>query len=182
MSARSFAVLLAFACLTASVEVIGAPADAAPDQVRPARTDAHGDPLPPGVIARLGSTRLFQSDVEELAFSPNDDILGARSYDGHLHLWDVRSGKEIHSFWTPGHNLPSPFAFSPDSNLIAFAHADKTVRICETATGKERDKIDAFADTVKNLVVDPAGNSIAMTGDTDSREPASCRAGPIHIR
>ncbi|QJW97502.1 hypothetical protein FTUN_5076 [Frigoriglobus tundricola] len=93
---------------------LAAPPVAAP---RPG-TDAHGDPLPAGAIARLGSVRFRPgASVAALAFSPDGKQLaswGEAVYrHGQLSLWDTASGREVRSVrtswnrfvalaWTPG--------------------------------------------------------------------------------
>src|SRR4051812_30868307 len=78
--------------------VILAPASllAAGDKPAP-RVDHHGDPLPDGAVARLGTTRLRHADeISALAFSPNGKMLASGSWDGQLSVWDAESGKELH--------------------------------------------------------------------------------------
>jgi RNA polymerase sigma factor (sigma-70 family) len=54
--------------------------------------DAYGDPLPPGVLARMGSTRLRQSStIECLAFAPDGKTIA--SGGRNVYLWDVLTGK-----------------------------------------------------------------------------------------
>ena len=88
-----------------------------------ARIDAWGDPLPPGVVARLGTGRLCQPDVWCIVFSPDDKTLAALDHAGGLRLWDVRTGKELWRFEGPGYGGyrpgDSPVAFSADSKLVA---------------------------------------------------------------
>src|SRR5437588_5898507 len=58
----------------------------------PARVDAFGDPLPPGAIARLGTTR-FRVPSTWLGFSKDSKSLLCNGYErGLLHL-DVLTGK-----------------------------------------------------------------------------------------
>ncbi len=158
-----------------------APGEAAPGKTEPARTDADGDPLPPGVVARLGSARLAQTGVVQLAFSPNDEVVAALDFDGHLSLWEVRSGKELWSIRTPGNYRCSPFAFSADGKLIAFARADNTIRVCETSTGKERQKLDGLADSVTQLAFDPRGRYLAAACDNGAQGAKRAQAGSVQL-
>jgi RNA polymerase sigma factor (sigma-70 family) len=70
---------------------------AAPPQVAsaPARLDQLGDPLPPGAMARLGTTRFRPgSHITHLAFSPDGRRLA--SWSGHvLSICDAASGREL---------------------------------------------------------------------------------------
>jgi WD40 repeat protein len=147
-----------------------------PTQKEPVRTDAAGDPLPPGVIARLGSTRLFHYSVDLLAFSPDNRILASAGLVDTCILWDVKSGKELRRL-----ELPAPadgrieirsIAFSADSKLIAVGGAQKhgasvdqnMVRVWEIATGKERHAFGDLPSTPFRLAFDPLGRYLAWGG------------------
>jgi WD40 repeat protein len=157
--------------------------DSAADKTGPVRTDATGDPLPPGIIARLGSSRLFQPSVDSLTFSPDGKILAAVGMAGHLHLWEVSSGKELQHFQTPPFHSWSaswmPVAFSPDGKLVALGCADNSfrrlpggppgeglpaVRVWETATGKERPKFEGLPGQMTQLQFHPGGRYLAAGG------------------
>src|ERR1700761_5096612 len=64
----------------------------------PVRLDALGDPLPPGAVARLGTTRLRgQEVITSLAISP-DSKLAATINDGmcgSVHIWDLSTGRLV---------------------------------------------------------------------------------------
>jgi WD40 repeat protein len=70
---------------------VGGLAVAEPD----GRTDALGDPLPDGAVARLGSLRWQPIDrVTQLAFSPDGKRLVSGG-DAGLSVWDAASGREL---------------------------------------------------------------------------------------
>src|SRR5579871_6084004 len=124
--------------------VIGQPGRGAP----PARTDQYGDPLPAGVVARLGTTRLTLGSARFLTFSPDGRYLAAHNGMEDLHVWDVASGNEVLGIMTPsfaGFGTGwRPLAFSPDSKALALACRDDKerfsrmamVRIWEVASGE----------------------------------------------
>src|SRR5262245_43625467 len=58
------------------------------------RADLHGDPLPEGVLARLGTVRLRPGEPEfRIAVSPDGKTL-ATAEAQTLRFWDLASGKE----------------------------------------------------------------------------------------
>jgi WD40 repeat protein len=87
-----------------------------------ARTDRHGDALPPGAVARLGSARfLHPDDVGAVAFAPDARRLATLTWrDERSVLWlrEVPSGKKVGRF-----PLPFPvargLAYSRDGRLLA---------------------------------------------------------------
>jgi WD40 repeat protein len=59
------------------------------------RTDRLGDPLPPGAIARIGTTRLqLDREIQALAVAPDGKRIAAIS-DSMLGVWDLPSGKQL---------------------------------------------------------------------------------------
>jgi WD40 repeat protein len=58
------------------------------------RKDLYGDPLPPGAIARIGTTRLwYGSQVYALAYTPEGKALIGSGMDETVWLWDTTTGK-----------------------------------------------------------------------------------------
>ncbi len=143
--------------------------DAAPDsgKTEPPRTDLAGDPLPPGVVARLGTLRLFQARVDVLAFAPDAKTLAALDHFGTLCLWDVQTGKLLQRFRAPPLDRPpvgAPLAFSPDGKLIALACGDEAVRVWEVASGKQRHTFGHLGERITQVAFDPRGKRLAAGG------------------
>jgi WD40 repeat protein len=104
-------------------------------------TDAHGDPLPKGAVARLGTIRYRLGEVGEFALSPDGKTLAAESSTG-VFLWDIETGLPtgVHlpfsnrdSYWTPSNN--GSLIFTADGKTILRVQ-NQVVRAYDVATGK----------------------------------------------
>jgi RNA polymerase sigma factor (sigma-70 family) len=103
--------LLALGGLVAAAGVAGHQPPPAPEQhppqtpaatrdapERPARTDAAGDPLPEGALARIGTVRFRHPDhVSRLAITADGKVLLSQAVDG-IRTWNVATGKELNHF------------------------------------------------------------------------------------
>src|ERR1700722_16302021 len=82
----------------------------------PPKLDQYGDSLPPGAVARYGTTRLRHGpEPLGLGFSPDGEMLGSisPSEDG-IRLWDPKTGKELFRL-----NSPATFAaFARDGSIV----------------------------------------------------------------
>src|SRR5262249_42863439 len=66
---------------------------------QPPKVDPHGDPLPPGAIARLGTVRWRHGDgAIFVAFLPGGKTLLTVGRDETVREWDVATGKERRRF------------------------------------------------------------------------------------
>jgi WD40 repeat protein len=154
--------LAASLCLAALGEPVASTAEGPADKPESPRTDSSGDPLQAGVVARLGTTRLFQPGVFFLAFSPDDKILAGLDKNGSLRLWEVSSGKELQHFQTPRLRQNTGMAaFSKDGKLVALGTADNTVHVWEVTTGKERHTFAGLPAAINQLRFDPRGRYLA---------------------
>src|SRR5689334_395502 len=88
----------------------------APKVCEPMRLDRYGDPLPHGVVARLGTERLTLNNAI-FTFSPDGRRLAAHDNNRQLRVWEVDSGKEVLRLATGDYTLwwGVPLVFSPDS-------------------------------------------------------------------
>jgi WD40 repeat protein len=109
----------------------------------PPRQDCHGDPLPEGAVARMGTTRLRHSDgVSHVVYSPNGQSLASLSRDRTLRVWDAKAGRQLQVFQEPDLDYYA-VAFSPDSTKLAAAGGDPFhggnagLRFFDLGTGKE---------------------------------------------
>jgi WD40 repeat protein len=124
-----------------------------------AKVDAFGDPLPAGVLMRLGTVRLQNADYA--AFTPDGKTLITIA-DNRLDAWDTKTGRAMQGFpqvrdWTHAKAL----AISPDGKLLAVAHdAAYSFDICELPSGKLLHRHQGGGDLIDCIY------SIAFTTDS----------------
>jgi WD40 repeat protein len=68
--------------------------------------------------------------LSAVAYAPGGALVATAGRDGHIRLWDPRSGKTAAVLY--GHTGPVPsLVFGPDGRLLASAGSDRTVRLWE---------------------------------------------------
>ncbi len=109
---------------------------------------------------------LARSDfVTRVVFSPDGSRIAGASLRGDgVRLWNVATGDLM---WSA---VPAPgavrIAFSSDGRYLAAACADRTVRVFESATGRETRKLTGHTATVEAIAFTPTGNRV-LTGGQD---------------
>jgi WD40 repeat protein len=156
---------------------------------QPVRKDAHGDPLPPGALLRLGSLHFRHAGpITYVAFPDKKSVITA-SQDGTIRLWDLDSGKEIRRYGKAdggargaadprqealqalvaaqrqlrGGYYPQgtgSLALSPDGKTLAVPVNANTVQLYEVSTGKDIRQIKA-ANGVGVLAFSPDSKVLA---------------------
>jgi RNA polymerase sigma factor (sigma-70 family) len=126
------------------------------------RVDCHGDPLPEGTLARLGTLRLRHGGkwIRSVAFSPDGKTVLSGGEDHAVHLWDVATGKRIRTL----QGGPA-VAFSPDGKTVASAGGeDGTVCLWDAADGKEIRILRGHQKWISSVVFSPDGKTVASGG------------------
>jgi WD40 repeat protein len=142
----------------------------------PPRSDAHGDPLPDGVLARLGTLRWRADGMIVLtAFLPDGKSLLTVSHDCLAQVWERDGGKELRRFDAAGAALGDPtvaflgarrnkVALSGDGKVLACPGRDGAIHLWDVSRGKELAKIgDGRA--ANQLALSPDGKTLAVTLD-----------------
>jgi RNA polymerase sigma factor (sigma-70 family) len=99
------------------------------------RTDAHGDSLPPGAVARLGTVRFCHEGwLQQFALSPDGRTLAAVAGKS-VAFWDFATGRLTRRL-TFRRDMFC-LAFAPDGKSLAVAGADCVVSLFDSSSGKE---------------------------------------------
>jgi WD40 repeat protein len=104
--------------------------------------------------------------VLSTVFSPDGERIASASQDGKIKFWDVRTGRELHSFQAhkKDHHARS-VAFSPDGQRLASAGWDGFVRVWEVQNDQAVLVWEQRADSKNTSVAfSPAGDRIASRG------------------
>jgi WD40 repeat protein len=102
-----------------------------------------------------------------IAFSPDGNTLiaagGAPARFGEVQTWDLATGKLRHSTIVTNDTLFG-LSLSPDGKELAAGAADNTVRLIETGTGKELQKIGTHENWVLGTVFGIDGKRVVSVG------------------
>jgi WD40 repeat protein len=147
-----------------------------------AKTDAHGDPLPPQALARLGSTRWRHADrIAYVAYAAKGKEFVTLATDGTICVREVGTGKELRRCGTrevitrrdgdlfvsgPDQLVEQirPVALSADGTVAAVATSKDDVRLWDVTTAKELQVVKpAHKHGLGNLALSPDGK-VLLTG------------------
>jgi len=127
------------------------------------KTDAFGDPLPPGVVARMGSGRLRHAGpVLKLVFTASGKLVST-GYDATVRLWDGKSGKELFRL-EAGEAWVQGLAVSRDETLVA-AGGD-AIYVWDARTGKRLHRLQGAKPLTYAVALSPDGTRL-VSGDGD---------------
>jgi WD40 repeat protein len=158
--------------------------------------DLHGDPLPPGALARLGTVRLrHDTTIVFAAFLPDGKSVVSVSSDGVACAWEVPSGKQIRRFeaYPASEQVgasPSGISgvtLSPDGkHLTAFCN-DGFLRVWDWANARQLGKVasrrGSRGTAVFDLVYSPDGKTLMLSGSPRVLQlvhlPTGKQLGPV---
>jgi RNA polymerase sigma factor (sigma-70 family) len=145
----------------ATARVIGAAAPPVPG-------DLIGDPLPPGAIVRLGSTRLRHAGLSDYVFLPGSKMALTSGSDRVLRFWDLASGRQVRAVTLQGKAGPGQLVtLSPDGKTLLAVDGGKLV-FWEVESGKEIRTLPVPKEQVAYLWFSPDGKTLAV-GRSDWR-------------
>src|SRR5262249_2664053 len=122
------------------------------------RRDRHGDPLPEGAIARLGTVRFRTSGLcRTVAFAPDGRSLFAGGA-----VWDVATGRKLRQ--VPG---DAGEVLAPDGKSVAVvaAHAPPgDIPLSDALTGAEKRRFRGHAGPPLSALFTPDGKTLISAG------------------
>jgi WD40 repeat protein len=110
------------------------------------RIDSYGDPLPPGAVYRIGTTRLRHEMSSDSSFgnvllSPDGKlVLSSGGGDDAIRVWETATGREIRQF--PASRITRHFALAANGSLVAISDGSE-IHLYDTATGKKQRTLDS---------------------------------------
>jgi RNA polymerase sigma factor (sigma-70 family) len=107
----------------------------------------------------------FTERVFAVAFAPDGKTLATATWDkkDSVRLWDPVTGKELIRLGHP--DRASCLAFTADGKALAVGGPDHTVRIWDTATGRERPDPGGHQGAVHGVAVTADGHTVATAGE-----------------
>ena len=134
-------------------------ADAAADDL-----DRHGDPLPPGAVARLGTERLgHPAVIQQLAFAPDGRTIVSSS--GSVRFWDASTGRMLREMATDDlKDMIRSLALAPDGKTLAYIQGGRWVNVLDAETGRRLHRLPGHKMFADSVAFAPGGGSLASGG------------------
>ncbi len=115
-------------------------------------------------VARLVG---LSSRIESIAYSPDGKTLAAAggrpAVFGEVQIWDAERNRLKHSEML-GYDVLYGCSFSPDGTLVGAGSADKSARIVDAATGKQKVRIDQHDDWCFGVAFSLDGKHVVTPG------------------
>lgn len=128
-------------------------------------TDALGHPLPPGAVARLGSTRLQHgADVLSLAYSADGKDLASTCADGTIRLWDSATGEESRRCAGEA-GRPQHVAFALRGRAVVAGGMGAAAQLWDRDTGKPLRRFAGPGHWAQAFAVSANGKTLATGAD-----------------
>jgi WD40 repeat protein len=143
----------------------GAAAGGAAGAQKQGRADLHGDPLPEGAVARLGTIRLRHLGmIRAVAFCPDGNTVvsagGNWNQPDAIRFWDPITGRQVRSL--KGHERGTwSIALSGDGKLMLSTGQDQTIRLWDVVAGKEIAQIRNNEGGMPFVAFSPDGKTFA---------------------
>jgi WD40 repeat protein len=140
----------------------------APTAAAEPRLDLHGDPLPEGAIARLGTLRLRHPLADHISYTPDGRELITSGDDGMVRVWEAASGKLLHTRRLP-YGAAEPGWLSPDGNLHAVWHAG-ALEVWDLRSAERTRKLQLTDVPELSALAFSANSKLIATADNTPRE------------
>jgi WD40 repeat protein len=124
------------------------------------RLDRHGDPLPDGAVARLGTLRLRQGRFHALSYSPDGTMLASANASEPMRLWDAKTGRLLRTFGT-GSPRQLCLAFSPDGRSLVSGGNETALHFWDVASGKEVKSLECHDSGISAVAFSDDGRTLA---------------------
>jgi len=165
----------------------------AEEPAAPPRLDAYGDPLPLGVISRLGTIRFrVQDPIKDAVFSPNGKLLACVGIRGGMSVLTTTTGTVVLDSYADTFN--TRVAFSGDNRLLASCddafgvhvwNIDKRAIVWDTVVPsrrvKRRDRPER--DSFESVSLSESGRfvtTVTREGDLDVWETSRRNVAPVY--
>jgi WD40 repeat protein/tRNA A-37 threonylcarbamoyl transferase component Bud32 len=102
--------------------------------------------------------------VWDARYSPDGTRLASIGADGDARIWDIATGKTLHTLTGHVVALAPQVAWSPDGHVLLTGDGAGTIRVWDPNTGTLVRSIEAHAGAVIELYVHPRGQSILSSG------------------
>jgi RNA polymerase sigma factor (sigma-70 family) len=138
------------------------------EEKKQTQTDRYGDPLPPGALARLGTTRFrgVASGQMSVVFTRDGKGVITAGLESSARLWEVSTGKLIRQFGDLSRQRVHTVALSPNGRILAGrGGADGGLRLWDIASGKLLAEGKGESADLVSLAYSPDGKRVASGGN-----------------
>jgi AAA ATPase domain/WD domain, G-beta repeat len=117
-----------------------------------------------------------EDSVTSVSISPDGKTLASSSSDKTIKLWDLATGKEIHTL-LDHQEYVSSVSFSPDGQTLASSSWDKTIKLWNLATRQEIRTFFVHKNGVNSVSFSPDGQTLASSSADNTIKLWQIRTG-----